>query len=279
MTIALEMRHADRLTGIHLNFIFPSYRPYLETGAQLAPPEEEYIARMMRWTEESGAYAHLQATRPQTPAYGLNDSPAGLAAWIVEKFREWSDCNGDVYRPFTRDELLANVTLYWMTETIHSSFRIYLENRKAPLQFARGDFIRPPCAVALFPKEIPLPPRQWVERGFNVQQWTEMPRGGHFAAMEEPELLAADIQHSFEAGGDDRILKRDQVLIRSRPKSKRVQRASQSERKQRVRGRSVRPRGRVFVAQDDRKLPKSPADGHLGSKTICVVVLRNVIDE
>src|SRR5437764_13746631 len=97
--------------------------------------------------------------RPSTAAYGLNDSPAGLAAWIIEKFREWSDCDGDVYRLFTRDELLTNVTLYWMTQTIHSSFRIYQENRKAPLQFARGDFINPPCAVALFPKEIPQPPR------------------------------------------------------------------------------------------------------------------------
>ncbi len=199
VTIALGMRHADRLTGIHLNFIFPSYRPYLETGAQLAPPEEEYMARVMRWAQEDGAYAHLQATRPQTPAYGLNDSPAGLAAWIVEKFREWSDCDGDVYRRFTRDELLSNVTLYWMTQTIHSSFRIYLENRKAPLQLASGDFIKPPCAVALFPKEIPMPPRQWVERGFNLQRWTEMPRGGHFAAMEEPELLAGDIRTFFRS--------------------------------------------------------------------------------
>ncbi len=159
--------------------------------------EDEFLSRVGRWAEESGAYAHVQRTRPQTAAYGLNDSPAGLAAWILEKFREWSDCDGDIYRVFERDELLTNVTLYWMTETIHSSFRMYFENRKAPLRFERGDFVRTPCGIAHFPKEILFPPREWVERGYNVQHWTEMPRGGHFAAMEQTELLAEDIRTFF----------------------------------------------------------------------------------
>jgi pimeloyl-ACP methyl ester carboxylesterase len=139
----------------------------------------------------------MQRTNPQTAAYGLNDSPAGLAAWILEKFRDWSDCEGDPYRRFTRDELLGNVTLYWMTETISSSFRLYYEGRLAPLHFAEGERVRVPCGIAHFPKEAPFPPRQWVERGYDVRRWTEMPRGGHFAAAEEPELLAEDLRGFF----------------------------------------------------------------------------------
>jgi pimeloyl-ACP methyl ester carboxylesterase len=193
----LGMRHADRVLGIHLNYIPGSYRPYLEPESVLLPAEEEFIESAGRWYEESGAYAHVQRTRPQTAAYGLNDSPAALAAWILEKFRDWSDCNGDLYRRFSRDELLTNVTLYWMTETIHSSFRLYYEGRKAPLQLGRDDFVRVPCGIARFPKEEPFPPRPWIERGYNVQHWTDMPRGGHFAAAEEPALLAKDIRAFF----------------------------------------------------------------------------------
>jgi pimeloyl-ACP methyl ester carboxylesterase len=197
VSTALGLRHAHRIIGLHLNFIPGSYRPYLQGSPKLAAVEEEFIGSAARWAEESGAYSHIQRTRPQTAAYALNDSPAGLAAWTLEKFREWSDCGGDVYQVFSRDELLANVTLYWLTETIGSSFRMYFENRRAPLQFERDDFVQPPCAIAHFPKEILFPPREWVERGYNVQRWTKMPRGGHFAAMEQPELLAEDIRIFF----------------------------------------------------------------------------------
>jgi pimeloyl-ACP methyl ester carboxylesterase len=194
----LGMRHADRVLGIHLNYIPGSYRPYLEPETVLLPAEEQFIESAARWYEDSGAYAHLQGTRPQTAAYGLSDSPAALAAWILEKFRDWSDCDGDLYRRFSRDELLTNVTLYWMTETIHSSFWLYYEGRKAPLQLGREDFVRVPCGIARFPKEEPFPPRPWIERGYNVQHWTNMPRGGHFAAAEEPALLAEDIRAFFQ---------------------------------------------------------------------------------
>ncbi len=190
----LGLRHAHRVIGLHLNYIPGSYRPYLKPGTKLAPAEEQFLREADHWYEQSGAYAHIQRTRPQTAAYALNDSPAGLAAWILEKFREWSDCNRELDRRFTRDELLANVTLYWMTETIHSSFRLYFEGRKAPLQFSETDFVHVPCAIARFPKEEPFPPREWIERGYNIQHWSEMPRGGHFAAAEEPELLAQDIR-------------------------------------------------------------------------------------
>jgi pimeloyl-ACP methyl ester carboxylesterase len=194
----LAMAHPERVAGIHLNYIPGSYRPHVGPGDRpLSAAEEAFLEERDRWIEEDGAYGHLQGTRPQTLAYGLNDSPAGLAAWIVEKFREWSDCGGDVLRRFDRDDLLANVTLYWLTETIASSARLYLEARRSPLHLAPGERVLPPCGVARFPLEAPSPPREWVERGYHVVRWTEMPRGGHFAAMEEPDLLAEDVRAFF----------------------------------------------------------------------------------
>jgi pimeloyl-ACP methyl ester carboxylesterase len=199
VSTVLGLRHADHMIGIHLNFIPGLYRPYLGTTTKLLPQEQIFLTEASRWFDENGAYAHIQGTRPHTASYALNDSPMGLAAWILEKFREWSDCGGDLYSTFTRDELLTNVTLYWMTQTIQSSFRLYYENRRAPLHFKQDDFVRPPCAIARFPKEILSPPREWVERGYNVQRWTHMPRGGHFAAAEQPELLAEDLRTFFRS--------------------------------------------------------------------------------
>jgi pimeloyl-ACP methyl ester carboxylesterase len=197
VSTVLGLRHAAHIIGIYLNYIPGSYRPYLAQETELTQAEHSFLAELARWNDNNGAYAHVQGTRPQTAAYALNDSPAGLAAWILEKFRAWSDCDGDLYRSFAREELLTNVTLYWMTQTIDSSFRLYFENRKAPLHFEQNAFVHPPCAVARFPREILSPPREWVERGYNVQRWTDMPRGGHFAALEEPELLAEDIRAFF----------------------------------------------------------------------------------
>jgi pimeloyl-ACP methyl ester carboxylesterase len=202
VSTVLGLRHAPRIIGIHLNYIPGSYRPPIEEGTKLEQVEEEFLQDAGRWYDQHGAYAHIQRTHPQTAAYGLNDSPAALAAWMLEKFRDWSDCNGDLYRRFSRDELLSNVTLYWVTETVHSSFRLYYESSKAPLHFGPGDFVHVPCAIARFPKEAPFPPRNWVERGYNVQRWTEMPRGGHFAAAEEPELLAEDLRAFFRGFRD-----------------------------------------------------------------------------
>lgn len=157
VSTALGLRHAGRVIGVHLNYIPGSYRPHVADETELTQAERSFLAEAARWYDENGAYAHLQGTRPQTVAHALHDSPAGLAAWILEKFRDWSDCDGDLYRSFTRDELLTNVTLYWMTGTIDSSFRLYYENRRAPLRFEKGAFVRPPCAVAQFPKEILWP--------------------------------------------------------------------------------------------------------------------------
>ena len=140
------------------------------------------------------AYQQIQGTKPQTLGFALEDSPAGLAAWIVEKFNAWCDCDGNVENRFTKDELLTNVTLYWVTQTATSSARIYYENRVAPPNTGR---VTVPTAYALFPKELIVPPREWVAARFNLVRWTEMPRGGHFAALEQPDLLVTDIREFF----------------------------------------------------------------------------------
>jgi len=200
VTTALGLDHPDRIIGIHLNFIAGRF---LLGGSLNQPPSDDvvasYLAELRAWWDGEGGYNHLQATKPQTLAYGLNDSPVGLAAWIIEKFRTWSDCGGDPERVFTRDELLTNVMLYWLTETINPSMRLYWESREQPLRLSPQNRVTPPVAVALFPKEIPMPPRALAERGFNIARWTAMPRGGHFAAMEQPALLAEDLRAFFRA--------------------------------------------------------------------------------
>jgi len=199
VTTALGLRHPERLIGIHLNFIPGSYRPFLPPGTDLTEEEKNELKQAALWVEQNGAYWHIQRTTPLTPAYALNDSPVGLAAWILEKFQKWSDCNGDPRNALPIDEMLANITLYWITETIYSSFRMYFENTTASLALGKDDFIKVPCAVAHFPKEIFMLPRTWVERGYNLRRWTTMPRGGHFAAWEQPELLAEDLRAFFRA--------------------------------------------------------------------------------
>lgn len=199
VTTALGMRHPERLIGIHLNFIPGSYRPFLPPSTNFTEEEQKGLKQAAQWVDQHGAYWHIQRTTPLTPAYALNDSPTGLAAWILEKFQKWSDCDGDPRNALSIDELLANITLYWMTETIYSSFRMYLENTSASLALGKDDFIKIPCAVAHFPKEIFMLPRTWVERGYNLQRWTMMPRGGHFGGWEQPELLAGDLRAFFRA--------------------------------------------------------------------------------
>src|SRR5262249_31503760 len=184
--------------GIHLNYIPGSYAPYLGPGArELSDAERAFLQERERWVETEGGYGRIQRTRPQTLAYGLNDSPAGLAAWSLGKFRGRRAGDGEVERRFSKDELLTNIAIYWFTQTIGSSTRLYYEGRQRRLQFAQGERIAVPCGIARLPKEVPMPPREWVERCYNVQHWAELPRGGHFAAMEEPALLAQDIRAFF----------------------------------------------------------------------------------
>lgn len=146
---------------------------------------------------QEGAYAMLQSSKPQTLAYGLNDSPAGLAAWLVEKFRTWSDCAGDVEKRFSKDELLTNLTIYWVMETVNSSIRLYYETAHDWNNPNAGKRVEVPTAMAMLPKDLVHAPREWHEREYNVERWTELPRGGHFAEWEEPELIVKDIRAFF----------------------------------------------------------------------------------
>jgi pimeloyl-ACP methyl ester carboxylesterase len=198
ISIVLGLDYPERIIGLHVNYIAGRFL----LGGTLNQPQEDKVAtaflhELRGWWEREGGYSHIQSTRPQTLGYGLNDSPVGLAAWVVEKFRVWSDCGGDVESVFTRDELLTNVMIYWVTQTMPSSTRLYYESRQRPLSLSPGNRVKPPVAVTLFPKEIGMPPRELAERGLNIARWSEMPRGGHFAAMEEPELLAQDIREFF----------------------------------------------------------------------------------
>jgi pimeloyl-ACP methyl ester carboxylesterase len=162
----------------------------------LAPEERAWLADAAAWGAAEGAYAAMHRTKPQTAAFGVTDSPAGLAAWIVEKLRAWSDCGGDVERSFTKDEILTNVTIYWLTATIGSSMRMYHANSAIPpAQHARR--VEVPSGFALFPGDIGHPPRAWLERTTNLVHVTEPIRGGHFAAFEEPEAYAEDLRAFF----------------------------------------------------------------------------------
>jgi microsomal epoxide hydrolase len=182
--------------GIHLNMLIAPPPPDARPEA-LARDEQERLAHAAAFQGEGTGYQAIQGTKPQTLAYGLTDSPAGLAAWIVEKFRAWGDCRGDVESVFTRDELLTNLTLYWVTGTINSSTRLYYEMRKSGKLAISDGRIEVPTGVAVFPKELYNAPRAWAERHYNVTHWSVFPAGGHFAAMEQPAELAADLRKFF----------------------------------------------------------------------------------
>jgi pimeloyl-ACP methyl ester carboxylesterase len=198
VSIWLARRYPEQIVGAHINYVPGSYRPPLDAGQPPVTAEEQaYLDTVAAWSGTEGAYAAEQSTKPQTLAFAMTDSPVGLAAWIVEKFRTWSDCNGDVERVFPMDELLTDISIYWFGRMLDASFRIYKENRHQPLTFDAPERVETPLGVAAFPRELPTPPRSWVERVFNVQRWTPMPKGGHFAAMEQPTLLAEDIRAFF----------------------------------------------------------------------------------
>lgn len=190
-----------RMIGLHLSNL--EIAPYTGPGSRpLSDAERAYLAQQQRWSDMERGYSAIQSTKPQTLAYGLNDSPAGLAAWLLEKWRSWSDCRGDLDRRFSRDFLLTTVTLYWVTATITSSIRDYFDNRWYGAPMGPDDFVDVPTAVAVFANHfVPegVTPREWAERLYNVRRWTPMPRGGHFAAVEEPERLACDIATFFAA--------------------------------------------------------------------------------
>jgi len=197
VTARLGFAHSDTLYGIHLTSITRP-TPYLGPGSKpVTDAEQALITQRDKWFQDEGGYNHIQGTKPQTLAYGLNDSPVGLAAWIVEKYRTWSDCGGDVEKRYTKDELLTIVTIYWVTQTISSSTRMYFENQKNLWVMDKDQKVPAPAGMAMFPQEISKPPREWGERSYDVRRWTEMTKGGHFAALEEPQLLAEEVRAFF----------------------------------------------------------------------------------
>ncbi|MCE2389966.1 MAG: alpha/beta fold hydrolase [Proteobacteria bacterium] len=184
----------EHCAGIHLNMPIASVP---DDPGELTETEKADLAYGAHFRAEESGYSQIQGTKPQTLGLGLNDSPAGLAGWIVEKFRTWSDCDGHPENVYTRDELLTNVMVYWVTQTITSSTRLYYETFHGASPGIGQDRVEVPTGVARYPKEVMRFPRHWVERHYNLTHWTDMPRGGHFAAMEQPELFAEDVRAFF----------------------------------------------------------------------------------
>jgi pimeloyl-ACP methyl ester carboxylesterase len=196
VTIQLGLRHPDHLIGIHLSafYLYPPPEPW-------PPAVREYIETSRRERAEDVAYSRMQATRPGTVAFGLTDSPAGLAAWIVDLFRAFSDCGGDLESRFTRDLILTNLTIYWVTGTIGPAMHGYYDVGHFEEPPPRGARVEVPSGFAVFADSYrpgsARPPRELAEHFFNIARWTDMPTGGHFAALEEPQLLAEEIREFF----------------------------------------------------------------------------------
>ncbi len=186
---------ADHVLGFHTTM--PIAAPMPGGEADLSDAEKADLADYQEFEASGAGYQKIQGTKPQTLGFGLNDSPAGLCAWITEKFHAWTDCGGQVENAISRDALLTNIMVYWVTQTITSSTRLYYETFKSGRVGILDGKIEVPTGVARFPREIMRPPRRWVENHYNVVHWSEMPRGGHFAAMEQPKLFVEDVRKFF----------------------------------------------------------------------------------
>ncbi len=189
----------DSVTGIHLSNL--ELAPYIGPGSRrLSAAERAYLKASEAWWEMEGGYKALQSTKPQTLGYALNDSPAGLASWVIEKWRSWTDSDGDPEARVGRDFLATMLTILWATGTITSSMRDYFDNRWHAVRLGPTDRVSVPTAIASFTHQFVFegdPPREWAERLYDVRSWTPMPRGGHFAPVEDPMLLARDVAAFF----------------------------------------------------------------------------------
>ena len=196
----LANHYPDRLIGLHSNMILAPPPADEEQRGRATEEELALTSARAAYMQNETGYQQIQGTKPQTLGYGLTDSPAGTAAWIVEKFHGWTDmpqgADGDLDEHFSKDDLLTNISIYWFTGTITSSTRIYYENRNTPEE-KPIEYIDVPTGAAIFPAEIYLAPRAWVEAAYDLRHWTVMPRGGHFAALEQPELYLNDLREFF----------------------------------------------------------------------------------
>jgi pimeloyl-ACP methyl ester carboxylesterase len=199
ISTSLAQQYPDEVVGIHL--VPPLAAPDPATFDALTDAERRALEDLRRAGESEDGYSLEHSTRPQTVGYGLVDSPAALCAWIIEKFRSWSDCDGDLESVFTRDELLDNLMLYWLPGTGASSARLYWESFRQVQQLFRGgttDVVTAPTGCSIFPKENPRPSRRWAEKRFvNIHYWNEPAKGGHFAAFEQPELFVQEVRSCF----------------------------------------------------------------------------------
>ena len=201
VTGQLGHKYAEHLHGIYIHLVCPLdiFNGPLPDPSEYGPDEQGWLEKNIHFFTQESGYSALQCTKPQTIAFALNDSPVGLASWLVEKRRTWSDCDGDVEKRFTKDELLTTVTLYWVTQSYGTSARYYYECTHNPWKPShdRQPVVEAETGVGLFLKEVALFPRRFAERYYNLKSWTVMPSGGHFAPMEEPELLVNDIRKFF----------------------------------------------------------------------------------
>jgi pimeloyl-ACP methyl ester carboxylesterase len=194
----LALDHPEHVIGLHT--MMPTFPPpaFGENEPPMTEAEKAFAATVKEWDQEEGGYDAIQRTRPQTLAYGLNDSPVGLMAWIVEKWRAWTDPDGNIEQYFSKDELLTNVMIYWVTETANSSMRSYYERAHDARRLNSDDKIRVPTGVALTTEPVEHAPREWAQRRYaDLRRWTEFSSGGHFMAAEEPEMLATEIREFF----------------------------------------------------------------------------------
>ncbi|WNG38418.1 epoxide hydrolase [Archangium violaceum] len=197
----LGHKYADRIIGIHTTFPLPlnACTDGHPLPSEYGPDEQEALQRTQHFMREGTGYVGIQNTRPQTLAYGMHDSPVGMCAWLLDKRKTWSDCNGDVEKVFTKDELLTVMTLYWATESFGTAARFYYANAHQRWQpsHSRTPVVEAPTGVVIMPKDVVQMPRRWVEQYYNVQRWTNAPSGGHFASVEKPNLLLEDIRAFF----------------------------------------------------------------------------------
>ncbi|MFT4584638.1 MAG: pimeloyl-ACP methyl ester carboxylesterase [Gammaproteobacteria bacterium] len=198
LTAQLGHKYAEHMIGVYMHLMIPLdvFTGPLPDKSVYAPNEQKNFERNEHFFAEESGYSALQATKPQTIAFALNDSPAGLCSWILEKRRTWSDCNGDVERRFSKDDLLTTMSIYWFTQSYGTSARYYYECVHNPWQPAhnRSPVVEAPTGIGVFQQEVLLMPRAWAENYYNLKHWTEMESGGHFAPMEEPEALVEDIR-------------------------------------------------------------------------------------
>jgi microsomal epoxide hydrolase len=184
----------EHVRGLHLNFITV---PRPEGAPDPTPEEQQQRDNVVAFRATGAGYQEIQGTKPQTLGYALEDSPSGLCGWIVEKFTAWTDCDGDVERAFSKDQLLTNITTYWVTATATSSARLYYEMRQARRAAIPQNYVGVPTGVANYPGEVTRTPRSWAEHRYHITHWVDQPRGGHFAAMQVPDLFVDDVRAFF----------------------------------------------------------------------------------